>query len=166
MLMKSSISFLKKTLFPESVSSASINSACRRIESGDRRFRAANRFPSLFSPTSSVYQPHGIFGESRGAGSVFALCVLSFISGEFLPWQMALGRLALSRGNFFQNSPSDFLQFPEPRQIVLKIVAQELRVLRPQLGPQNHVPQFYGMRKQRLFLQFLERNLGVLVIHA
>src|ERR1700674_893224 len=88
-----------------------------------------------------------------------------FIFRDFLQTQAALGCLALTRGDFFQDSASDFLQFAEPRQVILKIVIEELRVLRPQLGPQNHVTQFYGMRKQRLFLQFLEGNLGVVVIH-
>src|SRR6266852_4195845 len=78
------------------------------------------------------------------------------ISWEFLRIQAASGCLALARGDFFQNSPSDFLQFPEPRQVVLKIVIEELRVLRAQLRPQNHVAELYGMRKQRFFLQFLE----------
>src|ERR1700704_2409631 len=69
-----------------------------------------------------------------------------FIGPEILRMQEALGCLALARGDFFQNSPSHFLQFPEPRQVVLKIMIQELRVLRAQLGPQNHVTQLYGMR--------------------
>ena len=78
----------------------------------------------------------------------------------------ALGRLALARGDFFQDASRDFLQFSEVRQVILKIVIEELRFLRAQLGPQNHVTQSYGMRKQSFFLQFLERNLGVIVIHG
>src|SRR5258707_4423752 len=89
-----------------------------------------------------------------------------FISREFLRRPAASGRLALARGDFLQNASRDFLQVPEPCQVILKIVIQELRVLRAQLRPQNHVSQFYGMRKQRLFLQFLERHLGVVVIHG
>src|SRR6266853_1871200 len=89
-----------------------------------------------------------------------------FICGEFLRRQAASGSLALSRGDFLQDASRDFLQIPEPHQVILKIVIQELRVLRAQLRPQNHVTQFCGMRKQRLFLQFLERNLGVVVIHG
>src|SRR5712664_28549 len=89
-----------------------------------------------------------------------------FICGEFLRRQAASGSLALSRGDFLQDASRDFLQIPEPHQVILKIVIQELRVLRAQLRPQNHVTQFYGMRKQRLFLQFLERNLGVVVVHG
>src|SRR6266852_411592 len=76
------------------------------------------------------------------------------------------GGLALARGDFFQNSASDFLEFPETRQVILEFVIEELRVLRAKLGAQNHVPQFYGMRKQRLFLQFRERNFGIVVIHG
>src|SRR5437867_2586441 len=89
-----------------------------------------------------------------------------FISREFLRRQAASGRLALARGDFLQNTSRDFLQIPEPCQVILKIVIQELRILRAQLRPQNHVSQFYGMRKQRVFLQFLERNLGIVVIHG
>jgi hypothetical protein len=36
--------------------------------------------------------------------------------------EVALGGLALARGDFFQDSSPDFLQFPETRQVVLKIV--------------------------------------------
>src|SRR6202521_521820 len=89
-----------------------------------------------------------------------------FICWEFLRRQAASGCLALARGDFLQNASRDFLQIPEPCEVILKIVIQELRVLRAQLRPQNHVSQFYRMRKQRLFLQFLERNLGVVVIHG
>src|SRR5260370_15976007 len=90
----------------------------------------------------------------------------AFISREFLRMQAASGCFALARGDFFQNSASDFLQFPEPCQIILKIVVEKLRVLRAQLGPQNHVTKFYGMRKQRILLQFLKRDPGVVVIHG
>src|SRR5438132_4990545 len=90
----------------------------------------------------------------------------SFIFREFPPMPVASGRLALAGGDFFQNAAPDFLQFAEPRQVVLKIVIQKLRVLGAQLRSQNHVTQFYGMRKQRIFLQFLECNLGVVVIHG
>src|SRR5260370_28533390 len=67
MLMKSSISFSKNTLFSESVASASMSSVLRRVELRD--WRAARR-ESLSSqhvtPASSVYQPYGIFGDGRG----------------------------------------------------------------------------------------------------
>src|ERR1700731_311401 len=89
-----------------------------------------------------------------------------FICWEFLPREAASGCLALARGDFLEDASRDFLQVPEPCEVILKIVIQELRVLRTQLRPQNHVSQFYGMRKQRFFLQFLERNLGVVVIHG
>src|SRR6266436_2999490 len=89
-----------------------------------------------------------------------------FICWEFLRKQAASRCLALASGDFFQDSAPDFLQFPKARQVILKIVIEKLRVLRAQLRPQNHVSQFHGMRKQRFFLQFLERNLGVVVIHG
>src|SRR6266436_7149505 len=75
-----------------------------------------------------------------------------FICAEFLCGRPASGCFTLARGDFFQNSPGDFLQFPEVRQVFLEIMIQELRFLRPQFGPQNHVAQSYGMRKQRFFL--------------
>src|SRR3989475_11735243 len=89
-----------------------------------------------------------------------------FICGEFLRRRPASGCLALAGADFFQNAPRDFLQISEARQVFLKIMIQELRFLRPQFRPQNHVTQSYGMWKQRLFLQFLERNLRVVVIHS
>src|SRR2546423_3140123 len=89
-----------------------------------------------------------------------------FISPEFLRIEAALGCFRLAGGDFLQNSARGFLQVPEARQVVLKIVVQEPRILRAELRPQNHVTQFYGVREQRLLLQFLERNLGVIVIHG
>src|SRR5947207_14940256 len=89
-----------------------------------------------------------------------------FILRELLRMRAASGSFSLSGGVFFQNAATDFLQFAKARQVVLKIVVQKLRVLRAQLRSQNHVTQFYGMRKQRVFLQFLERNLGIVVIHG
>src|SRR6184192_2262991 len=38
--------------------------------------------------------------------------------------EAALGCFALARGDFFQNSSRDFLQIPEAREVVLKIVVQ------------------------------------------
>src|SRR3981081_3368226 len=63
-----------------------------------------------------------------------------FIGPEILRLQ-ASGCLALAGGNSLQNSPSHLLQFPEPCQVLLKIVIQELRVLRAELGPEDHVTQ-------------------------
>src|SRR2546430_13143590 len=71
-----------------------------------------------------------------------------FICWEFLRRQAPSGGLALARGDFLQNASRNFLQIPEPCQVILKIVIQELRVLRAQLRPQNHVSQFYGMRSE------------------
>src|SRR6266851_921474 len=142
MVMKSSMSFSKNTLFSQSVSSASISSVCRRIELGHRRRSRREPLPPAFFPASSVYQPEGTFGDAASGG------------------------LPLAGSNLFQNSAGDFLQFPEARQVVLKIVVQELRVLRAQLRSQNHVAQLYRMRKQRVFLQFLECDPGVVVIHG
>src|SRR6267154_5713978 len=75
-----------------------------------------------------------------------------FICRESVRGRPASGCLALARSDFFQNSPGDFLQFPEERQVFLKIMIQELCFLRPQFRPQNHIAQSYGMWKQRFFL--------------
>src|SRR5437016_13911339 len=75
---------------------------------------------------------------------------LVFIGPEFLRMPAALGCFAPAGSDFLQNSSRNFLQIPEAREVVLKIVVQELRVLRAELRPQNHVTQFYRVRKQRL----------------
>src|SRR6266436_3572620 len=64
-----------------------------------------------------------------------------FICPEILRMQEASRCFALARGDFFQDPTSDFLKFPESGEIVLKIVVQELRVLRAELRSQNHVTQ-------------------------
>src|SRR5882672_3230380 len=67
-----------------------------------------------------------------------------FIYKDFPETRLASRSLALSGGKFLQNASRDFLQFSETRQVVLKVVVQE----------------------QRLFLQFLQRNLDVVVVHG
>src|SRR4029077_18494584 len=57
-----------------------------------------------------------------------------FIWAEFLRMQAASGSFALARGDFLQNSARDFLQISEAREVFLKIVVQQLCVLRAQLG--------------------------------
>src|SRR5882724_6615248 len=89
-----------------------------------------------------------------------------FIDEDFPGTPLASRSLALPGGKFFQNASRDFLQFSETRQVVLKIVVQKLRVLRAELMAENHVAQFHGVREQRLFLQFLQRNLDVVVVHG
>src|SRR5580704_774464 len=75
------------------------------------------------------------------------------------------GRLALSSGQFFQNSPRHLLQFAKARQVLLKFLVQRLGVLRTQFVPQDHIPQFHRMRQQRLFLQFFQCLSWIVVIH-
>src|SRR6266403_5180200 len=89
-----------------------------------------------------------------------------FIYEDFPGTRYASRSLALSGGELFENASSDFLQFSETRQVVLKIMVQELRVLRAELIAQNHVAQFHRVRQQRLFLQFLQRNFDVIVVHG
>src|SRR5580693_4279351 len=69
MLMKSSISFSKNTLFSQSVSSASISSVLRRIKLGDWRRTCREPLPPASFPDVSVYHPQGVFGDvGRGTG--------------------------------------------------------------------------------------------------
>lgn len=79
---------------------------------------------------------------------------------------MASGSLALACGEFFQNSLRGFLQFAKAREILLKIMIQQLRVLHAKFRSQNHVAQFYRVRKQRVFLQFFQSDSGVIVVHG
>src|SRR2546430_9648457 len=119
--------------------------------------RARNAFSSAWAARTCPAPEVADSNSTRG---------FDFIFREFLRMRAASGSFSLSGGDFFQNAAPDFLQFAEARQVVLKIVVQEPRVLRAELRPQNHVTQFYGVREQRLLLQFLERNLGVIVIHG
>src|SRR6267143_2397401 len=89
-----------------------------------------------------------------------------FIYEDFPGTPLASRSLALPGGEFLQNASRDFLQFSETCQVVLKVMVQELRVLRAELVAQNHVAQFHRVREQRLFLQFLQRNFDVVVVHG
>src|SRR5216684_3780676 len=89
-----------------------------------------------------------------------------FIDEHFPGTRCVSRSFALSGGEFFQDSSRDFLQFSETRHVDLKVVVQQLRVLRAELVAQNHVAQFHRMRQQRLFLQFLQRNFDVVVVHG
>src|ERR1700730_13474771 len=111
--------------------------------------RASNAFSSACAARTCPAPDVAESSKTRG---------FVFIGVKFPRRLSASGFLGLARGDFFQNDPPDFLQFPEARQVVLKIVIEELCVLWAQLGPENHIPQPYRMREQRLFLQFLERN--------
>src|SRR5713226_2707079 len=65
-VMKSSMRFSKKTLFSQSVSSASISSVLRRI---------VFRQPLLARESMSVYQCQGVLGDLRGGvGPTHAAC--------------------------------------------------------------------------------------------
>ncbi len=67
--------------------------------------------------------------------------------------------------NFFQDAAGNFLQLAKASEVILKIVVEDLRVLRPQLGAQDHIAQFDRMWQQRVFLEFVKRGFGVVVIH-
>src|SRR5260370_38868019 len=60
-----------------------------------------------------------------------------FIWLEIPRMQAASRCFALARGDFFQNPPSDFLEFPKPREVVLKIMVQERLFRRTELGRRN-----------------------------
>src|SRR5690348_10373063 len=91
---------------------------------------------------------------------------LALIGLELADSQMASRGFAVSRGEALQDAAPEFLQFPEARQIILKIVIQELRLAGLKLGSQNHVAQFDRVRKQRVFLQLLQGKARIVVIHG
>jgi hypothetical protein len=72
----------------------------------------------------------------------------------------------MSGGELFEDGSRDALQFPEARQIVLEFLIHGLRLLWPQLYPQDHVTEFHGVRQERVFLQFFQRGSGIVMIHG
>src|SRR4029077_17025998 len=64
-------------------------------------------------------------------------------------------RLALTSGEFFEDAAGHLLDLAESSEVILEFGIHRLRFLRPQLNAHDHVPQLDGMRKQRIFLQFL-----------
>jgi hypothetical protein len=67
--------------------------------------------------------------------------------------------------NLLQDAAGNFLQLAKASEVILKIVVEDLRVLRPQLGAQDHIAQFDGMWKQRVLLELVERGFCIIVIH-
>jgi hypothetical protein len=67
--------------------------------------------------------------------------------------------------NFFQDPPGHFLQLAKACEVILKIVVEDLRVLRPQLRAQDHIAQFDGVWQQRILLEFVKRGFRIVVIH-
>jgi len=61
---------------------------------------------------------------------------------------------------FFPGSASDFLQFAEPRQVILKMVIKKLRVLRAQASSSESCHAVSRMWKKGIFLQFSSAILG------
>src|SRR5215467_4272388 len=91
---------------------------------------------------------------------------LGFIGREFAEPRMASGSLALSYGELLEDAAAEPLQFAEARQVILEIVIQVLRAVSVELGSQDHVAQLYGMRKQCVFLEFLQGQARIVVIHG
>jgi len=77
-----------------------------------------------------------------------------------------LGSFALAGGELFEDGPRDLLQFAETRQVFLKIVIEQLRVLRTKLIAQDHVPQLHRVRQERVFLKLFESLARIVVIHT
>jgi hypothetical protein len=90
MLMKSSISFSKNTLFSQSVSSASISSVWRRINLAIGGARAANRFPPASFPRSPQSNSRTAFSAMGAAAPQQYAASVSF-PRKFLRMQAALG---------------------------------------------------------------------------
>ncbi len=67
--------------------------------------------------------------------------------------------------NFFQDAAGNFLQFAKAGEVILKIVVEDLRVVWPQLGAQDHIAQFDRMWQERVLLEFIKRGFGIIVIH-
>src|SRR5437879_4028758 len=105
--------------------------------------RATNAFSRACAARTCPAPDVAESNNTRG----FALICL-----KILRMQAESRRFTLSGGDFFQNPLSNFLKFAKAREVVLKIVVQELCVLRGELRSQNHVTQLYGMREQRVFL--------------
>src|SRR5215472_2798544 len=91
---------------------------------------------------------------------------LGLISSELADVEMASRGLALSGGEPLQDAAPEFLQFAKAGEVILEIVVQQLRLVRVEHGPQNHVAQFYRVRKQRVFLQFFQGQARIVVIHV
>ncbi len=68
--------------------------------------------------------------------------------------------------NFLEDAAGNFLQLAKASEVILKIVVEDLRVLRPELGAQDHIAQFDGMWQQRVLLEFVKRGFGIIVIHG
>ena len=77
-----------------------------------------------------------------------------------------LGGFALAGREFFEDSAGNLLQIAEPRQVFLKLMIEQLGVLRAELVSQNHVAQLDRVRQDCVFLEFFERLARIVVVHA
>src|SRR6202023_3368128 len=101
-----------------------------------------------------------LFSHSVSSASIKSVCrrISKF-------YNMASRCFALASGKFLQHATRRLLQLSEARQISLKFLVQGLRLDRSQFRPQDHVSQLHWMRQQRVFLQFFQGLLGVVVVH-
>jgi hypothetical protein len=73
---------------------------------------------------------------------------------------------ALAGGELLEDGATELLEVAEAREIVLKFLVEDLRLLGTELRAENHVAEFDRMRKERVFLQFFERDFCVVVVHG
>jgi hypothetical protein len=77
----------------------------------------------------------------------------------------AARRFAMAGRELLKDAAGHALDFTEARQIVLEFLIQDLRFLRTELVAQDHVAKLDGVWQHRVFLQFLERSNGIVVVH-
>src|SRR5258706_2067408 len=142
----------KKTLFSQSVSSASIRIVSRGMILTRLNCRACE---------CSSLCPHlnsRLFGDCRAGRHTSA-------ESEWMPRAGVLRVFRNARGEFFQKFERNFLRLAVVQQIVLKLAVHFEGVDRVERRTQDHVAQANRMRQNCVFFQFIKRRFGVIVIH-
>src|SRR5207237_2100558 len=80
---------------------------------------------------------------------------LGFIGGWLADLRMASRGLALARGEPLQDAAPELLQFAKARQVILKIVVQQLRVTRVKIGAQDYVEQVDRVQQSGHYLSLV-----------
>src|SRR5947209_1716782 len=73
---------------------------------------------------------------------------LLFMRGICIYATAATSVFCLAGRKFFKDAAGKPLQLAKTRQVVLKFRVHDLRFLRAELNPEDHVPELDGMRKQ------------------
>src|SRR5882762_7341750 len=141
----------KKTLFSQSVSSASIRIVSRGMILTRLNRRACEGSSSLF-PLSLEACRGCRTGRHTSAAS------------EWMP-RGALRVFRNAGGDFFQNFERNLLRLAVVQQIVLKLAIHFEGVDRVERRAQDHVAQANRVRQNCIFFQFIKRRFGVIVIH-